>query len=216
MKRTFLAAAMLLASVSGFALDPEYLNPRIGVILINNEVTGEVGAPDALVNTLGASLSFPFKKNPRFSFDPGLDIYWTRYEWGADDRAHPTELETADAGFVVGAILDAPVLWRWEIADRFEAHLGAGGSLIIRATFRTADSGSVEDVRSIGAWFYQGLRWFYPNAQVRLSYRLQERFTFEFVLRGFLPLFNALDPDAPTFFDHAMLSAAMGMRIKLR
>ncbi len=215
MKRTFLAAAMLLVSVCGFALDPEYLNPRIGVILINNVVTGQVGAPDALVNTLGASLSFPFKKNPAFSFDPGLDLYWTRYEWGLDDRAHPTELETADAGFVVGAILDAPVFWRWEISDRFDAHLGAGGSLVIRATFRTADS-TAGDVRSIGAWFYQGLRWFYPNAQVRLSYHLQERFTFEFVLRGFLPLFNAWDPDAPSFFDHAMLNAAMGMRIKFR
>jgi hypothetical protein len=215
MKRTFLAAAVLLVSVNGFALDPEYLNPRIGIILINNVVTGGVGAPNALVNTLGASLSFPFRKNSAVSFDPGLDLYWTRYEWGADNRAHPTELETADAGFVVGAILDAPVFWRWEIADRLNAHFGAGGSLVIRATFRTEGS-AAEDVRSIGAWFYQGLRWFYPNAQVRLSYSLQERFTFEFVLRGFLPLFNVLDPDAPSFFDHAMLNAAMGMRIRLR
>lgn len=216
MKRTFLAAAMLLASVSGFALDPESIHPRIGFILINNVVTGEVGAPDALVNTLGVSVSFPFQKNPRLSFDPGLDIYWTKYEWGADLRAHPTELETADAGLVIGALLDAPVLWRWEISDRFEALLGGGAALAIRATFRTADSGSAEDIRSIGTWFYQKLRWFYPGAQVRLSYRLQERFTFEFVIRGFLPLFNVLDPDAPSFFDHGMLHAAMGMRIKLR
>lgn len=215
MKRSILAAACFLSILPGFALDPEYVIPRIGVLLINNVVTGEVGAPDALVNTFGASLSFPFRKNPRFSFDPGLDLYGTKYEWGADLRAHPTELETADAGLVVGALLDVPVFWRWEISDRFEALLGGGGSLVLRAAFRTADSGSVEDIRSIGAWFYQGLRFFYPNAQVRLAYRLQERFTFEIVLRGFLPLFNAWDPDAPSFFDHAMLNAAMGLRVRL-
>lgn len=211
MKRTFLAAAMILIAVYGFALDLATLNPRIGVILINNVVTGAVGAPNALVNTLGASVSFLFPRNPRFSFDPGLDIYWTRYEWGADLRAHPTELETADAAFVLGAILDAPVLWRLKISDRFDLLMGGGGSLVLRAAV-----GSSEDVRSVGAWFYQGLRWFYPDAQLRLSYRLQERFTFEFIIRGFLPLFNAWDPDAPSFLDQALLSAAMGMRIKLR
>ncbi|NLJ46138.1 MAG: hypothetical protein GX430_06220 [Treponema sp.] len=211
MKRTFLAAAMLLASVCGFALELEYLNPRIGVILINNVITGGVGAPNALVNTLGASFSFQFRRNPRFSFDPGLDFYFTRYEWGADLRAHPTELETADAAFVLGAILDAPVLWRVNLSDRFDLLVGGGGALVLRAAF-----GSSGDVPSIGTWFYRGLRWFYPDAQVRLAYRLQEKFTFEFIVRGFLPLFNALDPDAPSFFDHAMLNAGMGMRIKLR
>ena len=216
MKRTFLAAAMILCAVWGFAFDPEYLNPRIGILLINNVVTGEVGAPAALVNTLGVSLSFPFRKNPAFSFDPGVDIYWTKYEWGADLRAHPTELETSDAGLVIGAILDAPVFWRWDISERFQAFLGGGAALVIRATFRTSDTGSVQDVQSIGLWFYQKLRWFYPSAQIRLSYRLQERFTFELSTRAFLPLFNAIDPDAPSFLDHAMLNVSMGMRIKLR
>ncbi|HSV55758.1 MAG TPA: hypothetical protein VLH39_01445, partial [Magnetospirillaceae bacterium] len=136
--------------------------------------------------------------------------------WGADGRAHPTELETADAGLVVGALLDAPLLWRWDVSARFKVFLGGGVAFLPRLTFRTPDSRSPEDIRRIGAWFYRGLRWVYPSAQVRLSYVLQERLVFEFATRGYLPWFNAFDPEAPSFLDHAKLGVSMGMRIELR
>jgi len=215
MRRAFLAATMLICAVSGFAFEPEYLNPRLGLMIINNVVTAGVGAPDALVNTLGVSLSFPFKKNELFSFEPGVDIYWTQYEW-ADGRAHPTEIETAAAAFVLGAILDAPVLMHWDFNERLQGMFGLGGSIILRAAFPASDDSSTSDVQAIGGWFYQKLRWFYPNAQLRLYYKLQEKFTFEFMTRAFLPLFNVLDPEAPSFWDHSMINLTMGMRIKLR
>lgn len=215
MRRAFPAAVLLFCAAAGFALEPDYINPRIGVMIINNVVTGQVGAPDALVNTFGASLSFPFKTNPRFSFEPGLDFYWTKYEWGLDDRAHPTELETAEAAFVIGALLDAPVFWHWDISDRFQTMFGAGAAIVIRAAFRSSGASDSAEIQNIGRWFYQKLRWFYPSIQAHISYRLQERFTFELATRAFLPLFNVLDSEAPSFFDHSMINITMGMRIKL-
>jgi hypothetical protein len=50
---------------------------------------------------------------------------------------------------------------------------------------------------------------------LRLSYRLQDVFTFEFLARWFVPLFNVLDPEAPSFFDHSMINLTLGMRIRL-
>ena len=216
MKRALLAAALLSCAAAGFAFDPEYIHPRLGLMIITNVVTGDVGAPDAVVNTFGASLDFPFEKNPRWSFQPGVDIYWTRYEWGSDERAHPTEMETAQAALVLGAILDAPVFYTWDFSESLQGMVGGGGAVILRAAFRASGSDSDTPVSEIGSWFYKKLRWFYPSTQFKLAYRLQEKFTFEFSARWFVPLFNVLDPEAPSFFDHSMIDLTLGMRIKLR
>ena len=215
MKRALPAAILFLCAAAGFAFSPASLSPRIGVMIIKNVETTGIGAPNALVNTLGASISFPFPKNDRFSFEPGVDVYWTHYGWGTDGRAHLVEGEYAESAFVLGALLDAPVFFRWSFAQNLEGMFGLGGAVVLRAAFLASGSDESTDVRSIGSWFYRKMRWIYPNAQFRLSYRLQEKFTFEFMTRGFLPLFNALDSEAPSFWDHAMLDITMGMRIKL-
>jgi hypothetical protein len=218
MKQAIPAAILFLCAASAFALDPpKDIHPRIGIMIIKNAVpTGEVGAPSAITNTLGACVTFPFSNYPKLTFEPGVDVFWTQYGWGTDDRAHLVEIEANESALVVGAILDAPVLWRYDFSPRFWCKLGLGGAVVVRAAFLASGSGASDsEVQDIGFWFYKKLRWFYPDAQVRIAYQLQEKFTFEFTARGFLPLFNVLDSEAPSFWDQGMIDITMGMRIKL-
>ncbi len=213
MRRFLAAIALLGCAVSASALNPESLNPRFGLLLINNAVESGAGAPDALLTTLGVSVRFPLT-DPRFTFEPGVEFFWARYDW-EDGRAHPTEKETLDAAVVPGIILDAPFFLNWEMGHRFLGMAGLGPALVLRAAFLASGASSTGDVRSIGAWFYQKLRFFYPTAQLRFAYRLQKRFTFELGARWFIPIFNLWDPDSPGFWDHNMIHASMGMRIQL-
>jgi hypothetical protein len=195
------------------ALSFVYVTPRLGVIFIANAVRDSASFP--ILNTFGSSMTFEFEHDNRLSLDPGIDFYWTLYEWSTSgDRAIPTEPETLESAFVPTLLIDLPISYRFPLSDRFSLKPGIGLAMAIRAAFPGSDSISGGDVGKIGAWFYEAARFVYPELQVLADYQLQDRLAFQFGVRTLWPLFNVWTGE--DFFDQWSLQIALSMRISIR
>ncbi len=208
---TFAAALLALAS-SAAAIDLEYVTPRLGVLYIRNG--SGAGSASPIVNTLGTSLTFSLGEDRRLSIDPGIDLFWTYYEWDAAlGRAVPTEPETAQAAFVLGGLLDCPFSWRFVLNKRISLKPGVGPAFVVRVPFPNSTELAAEDNSAIAGWFYTGGRFAYPEAQLLLDVELIDDFAFQLALRTFWPVPNLWTGD--DFFDHFMFQAALSVRIRL-
>lgn len=219
--KTLLASLLLFLS-SGFlwaqGLGVEAAVGRFGVAIIDNE---EDSAPSPVLNTLGGGVSLSFREDFFITLEPGLDLMWTNYEWYDDRRAAPTPSETGGGNnvFVLGLLLDVPVVFSFPIADRFSGAFSVGPAFLFRISFAGDDTAGYEDemaanLSRVAAYFWQGARWLYPSAALRLNVWLQEGFTFALGARGFLPVFNLWTKDAP-FWDAAILHVTLSMYVDL-
>lgn len=218
------AAAFALALAAPLAaLDLESITGKFGIAVINIERFDDAQpmAPIPIVNTLGLGLGLPFAEGSPWAFRPSLDALWTNYTWdAASGRALPTEAETfgGENVFVLGLLLDLPVSYDFRLSER----LGGGVQLGLAALMRISLPGDPnlpreqvqENLSKVSAYFWGAARWFYPSFSLRFDVFLQEGFTFELGLRGFLPVFNAWTADAP-FWDHLTGHVSLGMRLAL-
>jgi len=219
MKRIVLAAMFCAAAfVTPRALDIDGASGRFGVAIINND--SGLGTVSPVVNTLGGSMIVSFKKGFFLGLEPGLDLYWTNYEY-LDGRAIPTENERGEGNnaFVLGFILDLPLTATIRFTDRIGAAASAGPSFVLRAPFAAdtaVDNETImaSNLASIASYLWSSGRWFYPSASLRFHVFLQQNFTFAFGVRGSLPVFNAWT-DNPQFWDEGILHITMAMLIGL-
>lgn len=221
--RIAIASAIVLAAPLA-ALDLESITGKFGVAVINIERfdASQPIAPVPIVNTLGLGLGLPFVEGSSWALRPALDVLWTNYTWDeASGRALPTEAETfgGENVFVLGLLLDLPVSYDF----RFSERLGGGVQLGLAALMRISLPGDPnlpreqveENLTKVSSYFWGAARWLYPSFGLRLDVFLQDGFTFELGLRGFLPIFNAWTGDAP-FWDHLTGHVSLGMRLALR
>jgi len=220
MKRTVLLALMAVAALSASeALDIDGASGRFGVAIIYNGST--LGTVSPVVNTLGGSAIVSFSKGFFLSLQPGLDLFWTNYEW-FEDRAVPTEYERGEGNnaFVLGFLLDLPLTATIRFNERIGGAASLGTAFLFRAAF-AADS-TVEfadamaaDLSSIASYFWSAGRWFYPSASLRIDVYLQQNFTFAFGVRGFMPVYNAWTGN-PNFWDEGILHVTMSMIVGMQ
>lgn len=220
MNRFLLSIAIILCAVpfAAHAFDVSQASGRFGVAIVNNS---EDSAPSPVLNTLGGSVELSFKDDYFLTLEPGLDLMWTNYEWYDGRRAAPTPAETGGGNnvFVLGLLMDVPVVFSFPIADRFSAAVSVGTAFLLRISMpgdTTAgyETQMADNLSKVSTYFWQAGRWWYPSASIRLNVWLQEGFTFALAVRGFLPLFNAWTKDAP-FWDAAILHATLSMYVRL-
>ena len=218
MKRfTAIAILSILASSACGAMDIEAATGRFGVAIVNN--SSGIGAASPVVNTLGGGVVVSFLKGFLLNIQPGLDLYWTNYEW-ATDRAVPTETETGGGNnaFVLGFILDLPVTATYSFNERIGVSGSLGTAFLIRLAFAGDDTADPEvmsaNLALIRSYLWSQGRWFYPSASLRMDVYLQQNFTFAFGARGFVPLFNLWSGN-PKFFDEGILQITMAMIVGL-
>ncbi|OHD19074.1 MAG: hypothetical protein A2Y38_16865 [Spirochaetes bacterium GWB1_59_5] len=217
MKRIVLAVTLCTAALAApRAMDIDGASGRFGVAIINNQ--SGLGAVSPVVNTLGGSMLVSFKKGFFLGLEPGLDLYWTNYEY-KEFRAVPTETErgAGNNAFVLGFILDIPLTATFRFSERIGAVASLGPSFVLRAPFANDDTAGSEDemaanLASISSYLWSSGRWFYPSASLRLHVFLQQNFTFAFGVRGSLPVFNAWTNN-PNFWDEGILHITMAMLI---
>ncbi len=207
------------ALVMPWAMDIDGFSGRFGVAIINNQ-SGITATPTPVVNTLGGTMIVSFTKGFFLSLQPGLDLYWTNYEWN-EDRAVPTLTETGGGNnaFILGFILDLPLTATFAFSEAIGAAIGLGPSFVLRAPFANDDTAGSEDamatnLASISSYLWSSGRWFYPSASLRFHVFLQQNFTFAFGVRGSLPVFNAWTGN-PNFWDEGILHVTMAMLIGL-
>lgn len=218
MKRSIALTVFGLLAAGAFGLDLTTASGRFGVAIITNV---EDSAPDPVLNTLGGSVELAFADGFFLTLEPGLDLMWTNYEWFEGRRAAPTPSETGGGNnvFVLGFLLDVPVVASFRFSERIGGAASAGLSFLFRASFAGDDSAAFESVMAenlsrVSAYFWQAARWLYPSAALRFDVYLQEGFTFAVGVRGFLPIFNAWTGDAG-FWDSAILHVTLAMRVGL-
>ena len=204
------------------ALDVTAFSGRFGVGIIRIVYEEEDVSPPPTpvsVSTLGGSLVVSFADGYFISMEPALDLLWTNYQWYDDRRAVPTEYEndSINNAFVLGFLIDLPVVASFRINDSFGGSFGLGPSFLLRAAFagdpNAKDDPELRDnISSILSYFWSEGRWFYPSASLRMNVFLQEGFTFGLGVRGSMPVFNAWTDDVG-FWDHGMLHITLGMII---
>ncbi len=199
-------------------MDIEAAIGRFGVAIVNNS-SGE-GAASPVVNTLGGGVVVSFQKGFFLNLQPGLDLYWTNYEWSVD-RAVPTETETGGGNnaFVLGLILDLPVTASYSFNERIGVSGSLGTAFLFRLAFTGDDTAGYEatmasNLALIRSYLWSQGRWFYPSVSLRMDVYLQQNFTFAFGARGFIPLFNLWSGN-PEFFDEGILQITMAMVVGL-
>ncbi|HUW69340.1 MAG TPA: hypothetical protein VMX33_03840 [bacterium] len=220
MKRSvwFAVAFFAMALVPSWSLDIEAAAGRFGVAIIFNG-SGVAGTSNQVVNTIGGSMALAIRKGYFLDLQPTLDLYWTNYEWAAD-QAVPTQVEHGDSNnaFVVGVILSVPVTATMHFTDRIGGSASIGPAFVMRAAFANDDTDPAvmaSNLASMVSYFWSAGRWFYPTASVRFEVYLQQNFTFAFGARGFLQLANAWT-SSPDFFDGSILQITMAMLIGLQ
>jgi hypothetical protein len=224
MKTKLALALACLCAVTAGALDFDAVTGKFGVAVINIERFDDTApsAPTPVVNTLGASFNLSLSPDSAWAFAPALDLLWTNYEWSAvENRALPTESEQSGLNnvFMLGLMLDAPIVWSFRFSERLGGAAQAGLAFLARLSFpgdaQNADSAELQDnLSKVSSYFWGKARWLYPSFGLRMDVFLQEGFAFALGFRYFLPLFNAWTGDAP-FFDHGTLHITLGMRISV-
>ena len=104
----------------------------------------------------------------------------------------------------------------------FNERIGVSGSLgtafLIRLAFAGDDTADPEvmsaNLALIRSYLWSQGRWFYPSASLRMDVYLQQKFTFAFGARGFVPLLNLWSGN-PKFFDEGILQITMAMIVGL-
>jgi hypothetical protein len=204
------------------ALDLTGFSGRFGVGIIQIVFEEEDVSPPPTpvsVSTLGGSLMVSFADGYFLGMEPALDLLWTNYQWFDDRRAVPTEGEndSMNNAFVLGFLIDLPVVASFRINNNFGGSFGLGPAFLLRAAF-AGDANAKDDpelrdnISSILSYFWSQGRWFYPSATLRMNVFLQEGFTFGLGVRGSMPVFNAWTGDTG-IWDHGILHITLGMLI---
>ena len=212
-----------LTALPARALDFSAFSGRfgVGIVHIAYEDEGQVTPPTPVsVSTLGGSLLISFADGFFLGVEPAIDLLWTNYQWFDNRRAVPTEYEneSINNAFVLGFLVDLPLVATFKINDRFGASFGLGPAFLLRAAFAgnpnaKDDPELKENISRILSYFWSSGRWFYPSATLRMNVFLQEGFTFGLGVRGSMPVFNAWTQDV-AFWDHGMIHITLGMIIE--
>ena len=214
-RRLALALSLALLSAASLLAAPKItaIRPDLGVIFMPN-LDPDKETPNLVTYVLGCGAIIPLEKEP-LSFEPAVDIYTNYYELDALGRGIPTTVEERSA-FVIGLIIDAPLVYSWTLdeEEKWTLSCGGGPAFDIRVGFLAAEEGK-EDLGSINAYFWKSLRFFQPTTFVRGEYRLTERVGFGFAIRAYWPIFNLWAGEGLPFFDQSLFCGSLGVNYKL-
>jgi hypothetical protein len=118
------------------ALDLTGFSGRFGVGIIQIVFEEEDVSPPPTpvsVSTLGGSLMVSFADGYFLGMEPALDLLWTNYQWFDGRRAVPTEYEndSMNNAFVLGFLIDLPVVASFRINDNFGGSFGLGPAFLL-------------------------------------------------------------------------------------
>ncbi|HUX13689.1 MAG TPA: hypothetical protein VMW87_11720 [Spirochaetia bacterium] len=208
---------LFLGTAHCFALTFSDIEARGGSIWIGNGYTVDKnGNPvqwsdvSPLVGTLGVDLGIPISQN--LSVRPALDLFGIQYAQTASGKVVPTQIETANAVLMIGALLSAPVSYTWDLNSSLSISAGASPSFLFRIP--TLSYGT-PDRSAITSYMYQSLRFFYPEVQGSLLYKFQKTFQFGIALRGLFPIFHLWDGESMPIWDQMMVSGTLFLRFLL-
>ncbi len=214
MKRNIIALALALAAIGAAALEaPVAVRPTWGVLI---ETVSDSASPafDPSINfNFGAGVIMPFAPDSSFSFVPSGDLYYYNAALNPRGRAVPAE-ESQSSAFVLGLLLDAPVVYSFPLGAKFSAGVGLGLCLDLRVAF-TTDQTKASDTAAINRYLWGGGRFILPATTLRAEYQLTDRVGFGLKGRVLWPISNLWANEGYGALDHAIYLIDLAVLYKL-
>jgi len=200
---------------------PTAIRPTWGVV-IESLLDPSLSTPGSAIRVatpsinfnLGAGVVMPLSAGSRLAFEPSADIYYFNAEYSTNGQALPTDNTYASA-FVLGLLLDAPLVYSLPLGDTITIGGGIGLCLDIRAAI-TTDSARSENTPFINRYFWDKARFLTPSMLIRGEYRLTDRVGFGFSGRMLWPTYNLWSGEGFGFFDQAMYLVDLTIRYGLQ
>jgi hypothetical protein len=206
------AIALALFAARAMAIEaPTAIRPTWGVLMENIlDPTAGVATP-SLVFNFGAGVVMPFKPDSPFTLVPSADFYYYYAELH-NGRAVPTDESFSD-NFVLGLILDAPVVYNIPLGQKFSVGAGAGPCLDFRVAFST--DRSLVDTPEINLYFWDKARFLTLSTVIRAEYKLTDLVDFGVKGRAIWPIYNLWAYEGHGFFDHTMYLIDVAVTFKI-
>jgi hypothetical protein len=179
--------------------------------LLNPANTSSVPSPSLNVS-FGCGVVMPLTAGSRLSFEPSADIYSFNAEY-FNGQALPAD-ESFSSAFVVGLLLDAPVVYSFPEWRNLTFGVGAGLCLDIRVAFST-DPAKAGDTPQMNQYFWDKARFLTPSTLIRGEYKLTDRVVIGLTGRVLWPIYNLWTGEGYGFFDQGMYLLEISMRYKL-
>ncbi|MBN1522918.1 MAG: hypothetical protein JW904_00435 [Spirochaetales bacterium] len=152
----------------------------------------------------GFGVSMPFLEEEGFFIDAGILLYGGHYEY-VNGRATPADMERADTIWTLMVQLDGRIGYTFRINDTLTFTSAFGPTVIGGIPIFAFDSG--EAVRGdLFLFFYTNIRFLHFQGQLSLQWRLAEKFSLVFKVRGLYPVSAILE-----FLDYVPIN---GMKIQ--
>lgn len=212
--RAIAAIACAFVSLWGAAAleAPVAVRPTWGVLIESVADTSAPAFSPGLYFNLGAGVIMPFAPDSVFSFVPSADLYYYTAALNASGRAVPVDNSQGGSGFVLGLLLDAPVVYNLSLG-KFALGLGLGLCLDLRVAF--GNDINTQYIPAMNAYFWDKARFLMPSITLRGEYQLTERVSFGIKSRMLVPVYNLWAGEGTGFLDHAKYLVDLAILYKL-
>jgi hypothetical protein len=194
---------------------PEYLRVTWGVIVENylDPALASRNVTPSLNFNFGAGVSLPFSAVPGLAFAPSGDIYYYNTELSANGQPVAGDEAGFASAFVLGLLLNAPVVYSYPISDTISVAGGLGLAFDIRAAI-TTDTAKSANTALMNTYLWDQGRFFMPSTSLRFEYKLTERVGFGVNGRFFWPIYNWWSGEGYGFFDQSKYLIDLVIRYK--
>lgn len=211
------------AAKTGFGAwlaSPAAYRPEMGLLFIaNRDPEAGIATNHLITNSFGFALEYGLGGQGLFGFEPGLTVYSNYYTLSAAGKAVPCPPEIRDV-YMIGALLDLPLLLELRLGPRFSLTAGGGLTLHLRVGIKAApdigiqgDTSDDDDVlKTINLYYWSMGRFFLPSTTLRLDYTAKEKFSFGLAFKAYWPIFNLWAGEDLGFFDQMILGVALTAR----
>lgn len=216
-RRLHAAAALFALALAAPAASAQFrlesLRPDLGVVYVPN-LDPDKETPDLITYVLGCGFVLPFNPGSAWSFEPAADLFTAYYELDMHGRSISSMDGEQDA-FVVGLVVEAPVVFSMGLGERFRMSVGLGPAFNLRAAVKDSEAPAGRGAE-MNAYFWQEGRFFEPTTFLRGEYRLTDNFEFGFAARAFWPVFNSWTKEGFGFLDQGIFGGSLGVRYRLK
>ncbi len=204
----FISACLLFFAAPAPVSALEYIQIDAGLAyLVNSE---QDSAPAPLMPSVGIVL--PWRALGKWPLEYGFLTFGTYYRLAAG-RALPAELEQRDF-WVQGILASLRLGPEFMLGEKVSLGLKGGVSLLLRVPVPLFDD-ATGDWGDLAMYFYQKLRFIYPEAGLSATLPLQERLSLRLSVRAYFPLFHLWDGEDTPFTDQLLAGLLLGFLIKL-
>ena len=219
----FISACLLFFAAPAPVSALEYIQIDAGLAYLVNSEQDSAPAPLMPEKTARMSASsaplmpsvgivLPWRALGKWPLEYGFLTFGTYYRLAAG-RALPAELEQRDF-WVQGILASLRLGPEFMLGEKVSLGLKGGVSLLLRVPVPLFDD-ATGDWGDLAMYFYQKLRFIYPEAGLSATLPLQERLSLRLSVRAYFPLFHLWDGEDTPFTDQLLAGLLLGFLIKL-